>query len=46
MTILNAKLNLGEIKGVDIGGPQQLLYSMFADNTGLFFEATKENLRQ
>jgi hypothetical protein len=43
MVILKEYLESGTIKGIPIGGEQQILSQLFADDTGLFFQATEEN---
>jgi hypothetical protein len=46
MAILKEKLNTGDIHGIQIGERKQLLYQLFADDTGIFFEATFHNFDQ
>jgi hypothetical protein len=46
MAIPKEQLSTGEIQGIQIGGQKQLLYQIFADNTGIFFEATQHNFNQ
>jgi hypothetical protein len=41
MLILKAKLQTGKIQGLNVHGPEPLLYQLFADDNGVFFEATE-----
>jgi hypothetical protein len=45
MAILSAHRQSGAVRGIDIGDQQQILFQFFADDTGLFFEATEDNYR-
>jgi hypothetical protein len=36
MLILKEQLEAGQVKGIDIGGGQQMLFQLFADNIRLF----------
>jgi hypothetical protein len=40
MLLLKARLSLGQIQGVDIGAEEQMLFQLFSDDTGLFFNAS------
>jgi hypothetical protein len=40
---LKQHLQAGLIKGISIGGGEQILFQLFADDIGLFFEATEAN---
>jgi hypothetical protein len=41
MLLLKARLQTGHIQGVDIGATDQMLFQLFADDTGLFFHASE-----
>ena len=45
MEILKEKAKQGQIQGIEIGAERKLVYQLFADNTGIFFEATKESFK-
>jgi hypothetical protein len=45
MLLLEQHLQAGLIKGINIGGGEQILFQLFADDTGLFFEATEANFQ-
>jgi hypothetical protein len=43
MVILKEHLASGAVKGIPIGAGNQILFQLFADDTGLFFHATEDN---
>jgi hypothetical protein len=43
MAILKEKTRLGSIQGLDIRAEEKLVFQLFADDTGIFFEATEES---
>ena len=45
MLLLKSRLASGQIQGVDIGAQDQVLFQLFADDTGLFFHASEQNFR-
>jgi hypothetical protein len=44
MHIMKDKLSDREVQGISIGEGKQLLYQLFADNTGLFFKLQQQTL--
>jgi hypothetical protein len=45
MTILQAQQQASAIQGIRIDDEAQILYQLFADDTGLFYEATESNFK-
>jgi hypothetical protein len=43
MSLFNAKIHEGSLFGLPIGDGKQLLHQLFADDTGVFLQATEEN---
>jgi hypothetical protein len=42
--LLKQGLAAGNLEGIAIGGNKQLLYQLYADDTGIFFNAYEENV--
>jgi hypothetical protein len=45
MQLLKEGAGKGELKGITLDSSHQLLFQLFADDTGIFFEATEENFQ-
>jgi hypothetical protein len=43
MDILKEKARTGRIQGIEIRAEDKLVYEIFADDTGIFFEATEDS---
>jgi hypothetical protein len=45
MDLLQEQNRTGKIQGVDVGEGHQLVYQLFADDTGIFSQATEDNFK-
>jgi hypothetical protein len=45
MVLLKEHLASGDIKGIAIGRREQMLFQLFAEDTGLLFQAAEDNFQ-